>query len=524
MSAPRSFLDSATIVLFALALLAPAADQCLRPDKARDCMENELRTPEPRPPLPARLEEVASFPHRYESHYLDTFGLRDVLLRWNGLEHWLGFGVLPASLYELGRENWCFYLRNDSRDVHRGLAPFSAEDLDGWVQRLRERRDYLAAHGARYLFVICPNKQTIYPELTPPTWAPLGPTRLEQLVQRLEREPDLPFLDLRPALRAERAADQPADWVYTPQGSHWNGRGGYAAYAAIVTRLRQDFPGLELLPRTACVRFDPPGKTESVGRQLYIYDKVPMPVYELRPAAGQGFEEVLYSATASGSKRVTQKEIDAPRLLWAHDSFGVSLQPLMCESFAFVQAHGVPEFPVEAVAQTRADLVLETYVERYLATQTPYQPTSLSAAETQFEDLSELLWSAAPDGAFAPVESFGGAGLERREGQLVLRRNGLRDGLLVPALRMSAADTVMLRLSASCAEPTDVDVFLRPVGAAKFLRSNSASVHLAPDVRSVVVRLPFFGSPFEALLRPRPPASELRIDALELRREPAPAR
>jgi hypothetical protein len=105
-----------------------------------------------------------------------------------------------------------------------------------------------------------------------------------------------------------------------------------------------------------------------------------------------------------------------------------------------------------------------------------------------------------------------------------LKRNGLRDGLLLPALRMSAQDTVMLRIRATCAEPTEVDVFLRPVDAVQFQRRNSASLQLGPEAPSAVVRLPFLGSPFEALLRPRPPATELWIDALEVRREPTTGR
>src|SRR5262245_4296800 len=93
----RSLLDSATIVLFAGALLAPAVDQCLRRDGDRDTRKAELRTVAPRPALPTSVGELAGFAQRYESYFDDTFGLRDVLLRWNSVEKWLALGLSPSS-------------------------------------------------------------------------------------------------------------------------------------------------------------------------------------------------------------------------------------------------------------------------------------------------------------------------------------------------------------------------------------------------------------------------------------------
>ncbi|HEX6863342.1 MAG TPA: hypothetical protein VF414_11030, partial [Thermoanaerobaculia bacterium] len=236
----KRLLDSATIGLFVLALLAPAIDQCLRPDVARDCLRAEKRVPEPRPDVPHSLAEFNSFPRRYEAHYDDTFGLRDVLLRWNSAELWLGLGLSPSERFEQAGDDWCFL--GKSRENFRGVRPVRAEELEDLVARLRERRDFLRAQGVGYLYVIIPDKETIYPERTPATWRKLGPTRLEQLLARLEREPDLPVLDLRPALLAAKAEDAPEDWLYTRLGTHWNGRGAYAAYRAIIERLRQDFP------------------------------------------------------------------------------------------------------------------------------------------------------------------------------------------------------------------------------------------------------------------------------------------
>ncbi|NOT30049.1 MAG: hypothetical protein HOP15_06325, partial [Planctomycetes bacterium] len=390
----RRLLDWTTIVLFGASLCAPALDQLVRPDEARDTVAAERREPEPRPAFPCGLLELAAFPRRLEAHYEDTFGLRDVLLQANAVEHWFGLGRSPSPLIERGAQGWCF-LGGDSREDHRGLRPFSAQELEGWIRRLRERRDFLAAQGIRYLFVLCPSKETIYPERVPTTWSKVGPTRLEQLALRLEREPELPWLDLRPALNAAKADDRTEDWVYTRFGTHWNGRGGHAAYRAIVARLCRDFPELELVPEASCRALEATGSTESLANQLYLTRWIRQRQYALELPERR--YTVHHATTYTvGAKLVTRKGLDAPRLLWLHDSFGPFLEALLCESFAFVQAHWTNEFPSEALYEARPDVVLETYVERALVEQEPYRPidTQAEAPEAAFARATDRAWRA----------------------------------------------------------------------------------------------------------------------------------
>lgn len=532
----RPLLDWATIALLALGLLAPAVDECLRRDSARDTLRAERRPPEPRPRLPRSLRALADFPRRYEAFFGDTFGLRDVLLRWNSIEQWLWLGVSPSDLMEPAADGWCF-LRRDSRAAHRGLLPFRAEELDDWVRRLCERRDLLAARGIRYLFVICPNKETIYPERAPASWRPLGPTRLEQLARRLESEPDAPFLDLRPALRAERARDRHGDWVYTRSGTHWNGRGAYAAQRAIVERLQRDFPELECVPRERCREVAAQDTSESLASQLYVDDLVPQFRYGLEPSERR-YQILLSSTHRSGAKLVTKKDVDAPRLLWLHDSFGPYLDELLCESFAFVQAHWTDEFPLDALREAEPDVVLETYVERVLQSEEPYRSLDLGVAPAElFASFTDVAWRAhgdfglaRPPGTAEPIATaqtletvrpFGTATLAHGESGLRLVLNGRRDGLLLPPLELAPGSLALLRVEADCPVPTGIEVFVRPAGSANFPRTKHARAELGPQAPAAVLRLPTVGPRFEVLLRYEAPAEGLNLRALELRRGPA---
>ncbi len=518
----RRALDWATIALFVGALLAPAVDQLVRADAARDTQSAERRRPAPRPGLPRTLAELTRFPRRYEDHYSDTFGLRDLLLGWNARERWFGLGLSPSKLIEPAADGWCF-LADQSRDAFRGLQPFTAEDLEGWVRRLRERHDYLAARGIRYLFVLCPNKATIYPERVPASWNVLGPTRLEQLAARLEHEPDAPFLDLRPALLAAKAGDQPEDWVYTRFGTHWNGRGGQAAYRALVARLQRDFPALVAVPAEDCRAVEAEGDTDSLARQLYLAGHVRQRQYGLKPAE-RGYEVAHASTYTEGAVLVTHKDIDAPRLLWLHDSFGPFLEGLVCESFSFVEARWTHEFPVEAVFSARPDLVLETYVERRLIEEEPYRPidTRVRAPEVEFEELSEHAWRT--DERFTGVQPFGEARLEPAGEGLRMSLPDARAGVRLPALELPPGSQALLRIAAACPASTEVDVFVRPAGARSFLRKDHARAELGPDTGVAVVRLPAVGARFETVLRFRTTSPSLVLRSLEVRHGPRAGR
>src|SRR5471032_1208221 len=83
-----------------------------------------------------------------------------------------------------------------------GNRPFRDSELEAWRDLLQGRHDWLAQRGIRYLFVIPPDKHTIYPEHLP-DWlvtAARPPQRLDQFIQYMKAHSDVPVLDLRQTL------------------------------------------------------------------------------------------------------------------------------------------------------------------------------------------------------------------------------------------------------------------------------------------------------------------------------------
>ena len=151
----------------------------------------------------------------------------------------------PAPEVILGTDGWLYYIGPAGErllDRHvRGRDPFSQDELDRWRQFLVERTRRFRSLGARYVLVIAPNKESIYPEYLPPWIGPrVGPTRLDQLMSSLKSATDLTVIDLRGAV----LADKSASILYYKTDTHWNTRGAYVAYREIMRVLAREFPAL----------------------------------------------------------------------------------------------------------------------------------------------------------------------------------------------------------------------------------------------------------------------------------------
>jgi hypothetical protein len=366
-----SKLDLVLILSFLAVIAAPAVDARIRPDSARGPEKCELRLASPRPVFENNWGGWIRYPDRFGKYFDDSFGLRDVLLRCHSLEKLFVFGVSATPAVVLGRDNWMFYAKEWSMEVFRGVHPFSESELERWRRMLESRRDFLKRCGIQYVFVIGPNKETIYPEYVPAAYNRVGPTRLDQLVRHLAEHSDFRIVDMRSALTAARVKDAPFDHVYFELGTHWNGHGIYDAARAIRAHLRTLFPAIKDLEPADVERrtSDDPGDTEAGW--MYVADLFPQKLSLFQPVHGP-FAQVR----DAGWDRVHPRrlEVDDPALpsaILVHDSFGVGIEPLLGTCFrssTWFQGIGLP---VSTIEEEHPDVVIELYVERALVNQVP---------------------------------------------------------------------------------------------------------------------------------------------------------
>jgi hypothetical protein len=206
--------------------------------------------------------------------------------------------------------------------------------------------------GARFLFTVAPNKNTLYGSYMPARYpAAQGDSNLTRLAAELARE-NVAYLDLETLLEDQDAV------LYRRYDSHWTNAGAALAGDAILEAL--EVPFTPFYGTASTVVEGAPGDLYQMlyptGTDLdedVTYDRAFTFTYDSPIRSAEDNRIVTSSDTASGG-----------RLVLFRDSFGNALYPFLAENFQsalFSRAN-----PYDLTLAADADAVVIELVERNL--------------------------------------------------------------------------------------------------------------------------------------------------------------
>jgi alginate O-acetyltransferase complex protein AlgJ len=370
----KRWADLMLVGIFALALSLPAISSLCQARKKQSL--DEYRMLAAFPEFGASTSHWQVYARQFERYYDDHFGGRESLIAIHlrierALSPWeLGFNTL------VGRDGWLYYSGEGMIDHHRGITKFTRRQLQTWQLLLERRRDWLAAQGIKYLFVIAPNKESIYPEHLPGWLKPLSATKLDQFIGYMQVHSTVEILDLRPALWEAR---QPGP-VYYKTDTHWNLMGAYVAYGEIIAKVSHQIPGLvPVAPENFSIQpehktggdlarlIGEPGRVED--NACTFVPKKQLPQLEFQTLAVYGTDtnqlEVLFTTTVATTNRLF-----ATHAMVFGDSFANALKPFLGYNFGKVN-YREEAFDPKAIQEDMPVLVINEMVERYLENKDP---------------------------------------------------------------------------------------------------------------------------------------------------------
>ena len=290
----------------------------------------------------------------------------------------------------VGKEGWLFL-----GDQYEGTVRYtqgietphtSSTRTEAIVRYLQETEAWLAAREIPMLFVIAPNKYTVYPEYKP-DWMKTGSTNLTDAYVDRAAEAGLSLLDLRPEMVTHKDGEYP---LYFKLDSHWNQYGAYLGYRTIVETLNARH-GLELnsvdkttvtsSPRggggtSNLLKLNPLlGDNCDVGVTV-AYDGMDSPITvqrlnrETRVPVGESVAEANHAlAVGAGPYHMTNEAaLNDLRVLWLRDSFGNYNSRYFHATFREVWATHLADLYgpdlARFIEQVKPDLVLYQVVER----------------------------------------------------------------------------------------------------------------------------------------------------------------
>lgn len=325
---------------------------------------------------PAPVSALTAAVRWFESR----FAFRSTLIRWHGLLMVQHLGASSSDMTLIGRDGWLFLARETrvagpltALIYSRNGAPFAENELARCGDAMEAWRKRLEARGCRYLFVVAPNKDTIYPEKMPLGFTRLRPdSRMDQLLNYLQTHTGVTTLDLRPALL--RAKQQGT--LYLRTDTHWNSMGAFVAQEEIAMSLQPWFPALR--PRTLEQYILTPGRrpggdlARTLGLQDVLYDNV----LRFAPRNPNEVRELTAAPLFEGNAAALEPQLVtlAPgatmgRAVIQRDSFGVPLAQFLAPQFrrsVFIWNSPQKGLDWDVIDREKPKVVIHEVVERAL--------------------------------------------------------------------------------------------------------------------------------------------------------------
>jgi SGNH hydrolase-like domain, acetyltransferase AlgX len=173
----------------------------------------------------------------FEKYFNDRFADREKLIAYDSFFKLKAFKISASSDVLVGKNDFFFCCSKGGHlGVLQGTPLFSAQELNDWKNLLERRTKWCKERGIDYVFMLAPDKPSIYPEYLPSDCAKsVGPTRADQLISFLQKsQSSIKIIDLRAAVRTGKGALP----LYLKTDTHWNQLGAYYGYQSIVNSLR----------------------------------------------------------------------------------------------------------------------------------------------------------------------------------------------------------------------------------------------------------------------------------------------
>jgi hypothetical protein len=304
--------------------------------------------------------DLVQFPTAYTAYYAKNFPGRE---RWIRSIYDVRLRIFEDIVYPevlVGRQGWLYYTGEDNMDYYQQARVLTEAELQIISAFLFDTSQRVHAQGAQFIFVIAPNKETVYPDFLPEQVHSRNlPSQLDQLLMYLQSHSGMEIVDLRPVLLSARRTDL----VYRVTDTHWNELGAYFAYQEIMRYVENQhaqigFQRLESFEQTfETTRGD-------LSLMLPLSEPFAESVIQLNPRSprkAQIVEDVPHQIT------ITEiNDASLQRLVVFRDSFYDALISFFSEHFQRAVYQTSFSIDYNLLAEEKPDIVILEVSERYL--------------------------------------------------------------------------------------------------------------------------------------------------------------
>lgn len=355
------------VLIFSIVIFVPFIIGIIEKDKAISVTERRKLSTCPK--VSFNLNSIQKFPELFDKYYSDHVGLRERFVKYYKLVK-LILGDSPSDDVTIGRDGWLFLgsfkkgYKNYSDPIGdvRNLNLFSKEDLKKFAEYIVSLKAWLNDKDVEYIFVIAPNKHTVYFDKLPYYISKENSySATDQLVEYLKYHTTVQVVDLRKQLIEQKNRYQ----LYGKTDTHWNHYGANIAQYEIMLEIKKLFPD-QIDPEIMKIKEGIGG-----GGDLAFFiglngfnEPDPKPIFD------NGCIPVKYPASAKG-RETHSFSCDGQKLnvVIYRDSFFAALEPYFSRKFkksTYIWEKLTYNSLEKYVELEGPDIVIEEWVERSL--------------------------------------------------------------------------------------------------------------------------------------------------------------
>jgi len=364
------------LISFLLALYLPVITFDWISKESKEEKRNLAKLPVP---FKNRFHLNFKFFSQFDKFIGDRFGLRKYFVMFNANIKYKILKVKGTNFVLIGKKGWLYWLYYMSKiDNLNNIDDFMKNNLldknslDKAVTSLKNRAQWCKKNNIKFIFLICPEKHSIYPEYLP-IKRPEGITLREQFTAELEKngidyiDPTSYFLKIK--------GDTP---LYCKTDSHWNNLGAYYASLLLIEKLKKEFPKVtfpsyeyerKIIKQKGCGDL-----SKILGLASYGYDTDV--IFSYKNSKLENFYTSKETVTPINDSKLVDSIISTPnstglKAVIFRDSFFEALRPFIYPMFSKTYARWrtnsmMEEEDKELILKEKPDIIIHEMIERRL--------------------------------------------------------------------------------------------------------------------------------------------------------------
>jgi|GEM_PF-309662 len=179
---------------------------------------------------------INEYPKKYEEYFNDYLPFRNELVKLKNLNDIFVFKNIISDIVLLGKAKWLFTKEVNLTEKYIGIEKynFTEKELEKAKNNLIHFRDELKKKNIDFIFMVCPDKQSIYFEYMP-DYIKRKPTKNDTdiFVEYIKNNTDIKVVYPKEKLLKYKDKYQ----LYYKYDTHWNNLGAYIGYSELMKSL-----------------------------------------------------------------------------------------------------------------------------------------------------------------------------------------------------------------------------------------------------------------------------------------------